>query len=528
MSFYQKQDFNIVDYSLYQLEGIKGSLRGPQPKTLEPKKYFTCLGSAHTFGRFCEYPYPFLLQQLLDLEVLNLGFGSAGPEWLLEQDSLIEYINNSQFVVIQIVSARGSSNSLYTNKRGGLKLVRRSDGKEITTERVYQELLKSGDVELLSRIVAETRQTWIDAYQQLLAKITVPKILFWFSHRQPDYLESYENLRGIWYSFPQLVNLNMINEIKKSSEEYVKCISIRGIPQPLINRFTGESVTLTNPNETGCKKKYNNYYPSPEMHVDAAHSLVKVCKKYLESVQKIVDLEADFASVTVKTPLLTANQTKTTIIRFINEKVAENLLAEGKLLQKAGKIEPAIQAYQKALEFNPRLYEAYCNLGDVFRKTKNWEQAVNYFTMAIQVQPGTLKADNRLVNVLRNARVDNIALEKLEYMGNIASFIIENKHILGVLNTLGLEKILLSVTIKQGKYDEAISQCQKLTKHKNQKLRPEFVEKYWGDGILKGPDFIIIGVAKCGTTSLYDYICKNPRVLPATMKEIKFFSKENL
>lgn len=37
------------------------------------------------------------------------------------------------------------------------------------------------------------------------------------------------------------------------------------------------------------------------------------------------------------------------------------------------------------------------------------------------------------------------------------------------------------------------------------------------------PDFLIIGGAKCGTTSLYDWLCGHPRILPASVKEVHFF-----
>jgi hypothetical protein len=38
------------------------------------------------------------------------------------------------------------------------------------------------------------------------------------------------------------------------------------------------------------------------------------------------------------------------------------------------------------------------------------------------------------------------------------------------------------------------------------------------------PDFIIIGAQKCGTTSLYDYICKHSDVYPAVTKQIQYFN----
>lgn len=39
------------------------------------------------------------------------------------------------------------------------------------------------------------------------------------------------------------------------------------------------------------------------------------------------------------------------------------------------------------------------------------------------------------------------------------------------------------------------------------------------------PDFIIIGAAKCGTTSLYNYLIKHPNIKSAFQKEPNFFSK---
>lgn len=39
------------------------------------------------------------------------------------------------------------------------------------------------------------------------------------------------------------------------------------------------------------------------------------------------------------------------------------------------------------------------------------------------------------------------------------------------------------------------------------------------------PDFLILGAHKAGTTSLYEYLSQHPQVLPASRKELHFFSK---
>lgn len=52
---------------------------------------------------------------------------------------------------------------------------------------------------------------------------------------------------------------------------------------------------------------------------------------------------------------------------------------------------------------------------------------------------------------------------------------------------------------------------------------PEHVARYGEQGVRKGPDFILIGATKCGTTSLYEYMRHHPQVLPAIWKEIEYF-----
>jgi hypothetical protein len=38
------------------------------------------------------------------------------------------------------------------------------------------------------------------------------------------------------------------------------------------------------------------------------------------------------------------------------------------------------------------------------------------------------------------------------------------------------------------------------------------------------PDFLIIGAMKCGTTSLFNYLCSHPRIIGSVPKEIFYFS----
>ena len=109
----------------------------------------------------------------------------------------------------------------------------------------------------------------------------VTSVLFWFSKRNPDYKTSYVDLTSMFGEFPQLVNAKMIKKVKEHCDYYVQCVSKRGVPQPLISRFTGKPVTidLSKDREDFKGIWHNNpYYPSPQMHEDAVLTLEEVCR----------------------------------------------------------------------------------------------------------------------------------------------------------------------------------------------------------------------------------------------------------
>ncbi|MEM1427009.1 MAG: sulfotransferase domain-containing protein, partial [Cyanobacteria bacterium P01_H01_bin.130] len=51
------------------------------------------------------------------------------------------------------------------------------------------------------------------------------------------------------------------------------------------------------------------------------------------------------------------------------------------------------------------------------------------------------------------------------------------------------------------------------------------VPSKWDDQAASPPNFIIVGVQKCGTSSLYSYLAQHPQVIPSIVKEIDFFSR---
>jgi hypothetical protein len=289
---YAETDSEVVDYQIYCLDAALMDrqtasallLRGPRPPSLEKGQYFVCVGAAQTFGRFCERPYPTLLQEKLGIPVLNLGRGGAGPSFFSTGDlRLMHYINNAKFVIIQVMSGRSESNSLFYSRGLGY-YTRVSNGSTIGCDEAFKELLLTSEEIFIKRIVAETRQNWISSFKCLLQAVKVPKVLFWFSTRRPYYKEEYLSLPKLFGEFPQLVNSIMVQQLKSYSDAYVECVSSRGLPHILTSRVTGHPTTVKD--AWGEPWTKNWYYPSPEMHIDAADALERVCQEYLNGVQQ--------------------------------------------------------------------------------------------------------------------------------------------------------------------------------------------------------------------------------------------------
>ncbi|MDS9468936.1 DUF6473 family protein [Paracoccus sp. MBLB3053] len=308
LSGYQNRDWKIVDYHMYE-HGRSGlSFRGPAP-ALVPGEYATCLGAAQTLGCFCRTPFPEILHQKLNIEFVNFGYGGAGPRFYLRHPELLEVVNRGRFAIVQVMSGRSEDNRLFQSN--GLEyLVERASGRRLSADEAYRRLLEQHSLdsipapaarvlrmfhapEELRAVLRETRDNWLASYQALFAEITVPIILLWFSKRSPGlhrgkklvwWWQRYDNVHAMFGKFPQLVNSQMMRVIAPEAAHYVECVSSRGSPQRLIDRFTGEPTTINTsddrPDFTGVWS-YNAYYPSPEMHEDAADLLEPVCRKLL-------------------------------------------------------------------------------------------------------------------------------------------------------------------------------------------------------------------------------------------------------
>ena len=289
---YQKSDAEIVDYQIWHMRTPKRTLamRGPSPASLKPKDFCASIGAADTFGRFVAQPYPQLLGEALGISSLNLGFSGVGPSFYNQANNktLIKLINNAKFVTISCFSGRSQENSRFKTTWQSQERYLLEDGQTIPADYAYQRLLEECDRPTVMALVEETRARYLDEFIQLLEKITVPKVLLWFSKRSPDYKTTYDTVLNLMGGFPHLVNRNMLEILKPYCDEYVEYVDTVGLPQPLINRTTQQPVSIVRSRDyqqdkvllTSSVLTHNRYYPSPEMHADVARALVAVCQKF--------------------------------------------------------------------------------------------------------------------------------------------------------------------------------------------------------------------------------------------------------
>ena len=144
-------------------------------------------------------------------------------------------LNGAEAVVVQILSGRSASNSLFDNSRGGNHEGRlRADGSTVRSEEVFRRLIDTASTEEIATIVAETRSDYTETFELLLRQITAPKILFWLSSRPPVDVDDYSDLPGsLFQGNPQLVNRRMVQELGAFADTYVECTSAEGLPHKL-------------------------------------------------------------------------------------------------------------------------------------------------------------------------------------------------------------------------------------------------------------------------------------------------------
>lgn len=306
-SDYQSRDFDILNYEEFRISGCDVKFRGPgfDPFAAEKGSFFSCLGSAHTYGCYFPRPYPTLLATELGMPVLNLGVGGMGPGFYTEFDALIEAMNRGRFVILQCMAARQESNSRFLADGHGEFVKDRLTGTSVTTGTAWKCIV---DVEPSNalRYVAETRMSWIETSRELIERIKVPVIFLWFAQRNAAYpfhkaaleeqlqaraegKDDRYHIEALTGEFPHFVDDWTAGAVASMCDGQADCVSSRGMNQPIISQLSGEPIAGVSQEDADARPELlgrvdgiNRYYPSPEMHEDAAAALLPVIHKVLQ------------------------------------------------------------------------------------------------------------------------------------------------------------------------------------------------------------------------------------------------------
>jgi len=151
----------------------------------------------------------------------------------------------------------------------------------------------------------------------------------------------------------------------------------------------------------------------------------------------------------------------------------------GKHLRNLGLIEEAIICFYCTLRLNPHHSQVYTSL--------------SYIDLPSQWR-------DRLIELYREilARHPNIS----EALANLAQLLSENDDL-----------------------SEAIAFSRRAIYTKTIQENPQLSKINWAATKQQPPDFIIIGVGKAGTTSLYKYLSHHPQILLPNKKELRFFDR---
>lgn len=270
MGYYQSNDRNIIDYQYSFIEKLDEFVRSPVPNLED--EYIACLGAAQTLGRFVENPYPKLLADRIEIDCLNIARGGVGPEYYLQRPKLIDVANKSKFIVLQVMSGRSVSNSLFKD-RGGLNHFNSPyfSGRNFSG-RIWQEAYDTMSLPEFTELFLEQRAIWLDKMLSLIKSLKRPILLLYFSHQLPPKELDLSDFGNLWQS-PHFIDRGMIDVLLPHVGQYYEFASRAGMPQRLTN-LQGASQRVKM-GMLGEDSNLNKYYPSAEMHQALASELSK-------------------------------------------------------------------------------------------------------------------------------------------------------------------------------------------------------------------------------------------------------------
>ena len=156
-------------------------------------------------------------------------------------------------------------------------------------------------------------------------------------------------------------------------------------------------------------------------------------------------------------------------------------------------------------------------LGDAFLEDGETNKALGSFLEAAERSSQFVRTHRRIKKLLRTEDLQPPQLRQLE---RFYLRICDEKDCAN-LSAYNLAMIYA----QQNRLDDAKCAVAQLCLFANQRSNPEYVSQFWNHGHPQGPDFMVLGAMKCGTTSLYAYISDHPKILRAGNKRSQAFQQ---
>ncbi len=192
-----------------------------------------------------------------------------------------------------------------------------------------------------------------------------------------------------------------------------------------------------------------------------------------------------------------------------NLKIYEKLQ---QVLDKNNQLEQEVLELRKEIELNPNS-SSYYNLGIALTRQQKWEEAVRVYRQGIEINPDL--SWWFYYNIWEAFARENKLTEILTFFQ-----IFQKAHPDSFWSYLNVGEALTRLE----KIDEAIPYYQTASYYQTKKSYPDLISQPWNLEQVQEPNFIIIGVHKGGTTSLYSYLTQHPQIIPPIKKEMDFWS----
>ncbi|WP_019507957.1 tetratricopeptide repeat protein [Pleurocapsa sp. PCC 7319] len=353
---------------------------------------------------------------------------------------------------------------------------------------------------------------------------------------KPDFLAAYQSLKALL--------------IQQGKNQRALAICRQGVAQnpqnPQFHLALGQALTTAekwlqaiDSYQTALKLDPN----LPEAYCYLGQALIQI-KKYAqaqECYQQAIALQTDYWEAYYQLGLMWQDQEQWEqaiavykVFRAIKPKFAITLLNMGLIYRYLEQYDSAIAAYREAISiitdlseettaftgYQQTLAENPQKSADLYYQLGKLLRAKGRFPEAIAAYKNSIKLDSNFKHAYIDLQYTPIASEQLTKLSEFyRQIVIEHPNITIAWGNLG------DALTQQDRVTEAIdcyrTGCYQEAIH----AYPYLAKLDWKEQKECGPDFIIAGASKSGTSSIHYYLSRHPQILLSHKKEIDFYRK---